>query len=313
MFDQDIEITFPDAPDDGDQIQILLQYPKYRLILLSNAYSFLETDDVESDLTYEGYYNYRFDAESAYWTQFPAVLDWNKTVATFSPKQAIPIYTDFITANYLSGQSILVCDGLSFNTTVSSGSLDSSTVGVDSTTKMTGTLRMSTSAPLGTYAGINTNNSFFGNRIPLTFETAVLFDVLSGAIGNTQQYVFDWGLLDNIAGLTQTNAVHFLYDRLVSANWLCKTTASGLTTTVDSGIPVVINALTKLKVEYIYGFATFSINGVVVASISTNLPGSGAYLALCARIQKSLGTVTTFFAYLDYMSMLINYGPFLSR
>lgn len=83
------------------------------------------------------------------------------------------------------------------------------------------------------------------------------------------------GLSSTPSSVTPSNAILFVFDSSVGANWLCVTRVGGVQTQSDSGVPVVATQYYRLEIKQaVVGTITFHIDGVQVASINTNVPGS---------------------------------------
>jgi hypothetical protein len=71
-----------------------------------------------------------------------------------------------------------------------------------------------------------------------------------------------------------TDGVYFEYNRATSANWICKTASQSTRTSTTTSVAVAIN--TWIKLEWRCNSAgtsvEFFINGVSVATITTNIP-----------------------------------------
>lgn len=123
-----------------------------------------------------------------------------------------------------------------------------------------------------------------------------LEDLATGA----EDYNTNFGLNNLIAGAT--DAVRFLYSRTTSLNWLVDTRSASTTTETDTGVAVVADAWIRLgiQVNAAASSVTFFINGVLVATHSTNIPT--VLLVPTLRISKTVGT-TPRVAYVDYFKL----------
>jgi hypothetical protein len=126
----------------------------------------------------------------------------------------------------------------------------------------------------------------------------------------TDEYIFDVGFHDQFnTNNTPTTGVYFQYDRLTSTNWLAVSAeASTLTTTTTS---VAVAADTWYNFDIIINAAntqvTYYINGVLVATHTTNIPTSTTNVRPCFRIAKSAGTTSTS-AVIDYFFYQVKLG-----
>lgn len=110
----------------------------------------------------------------------------------------------------------------------------------------------------------------------------------------TDEYDAFFGFSDNVTLASIGRAIGFFYDRNTSTNWLARTTGSGGTTNADTGIAVAAGAWVRLGIR-INAAATsiqFLINGAVVATVTTNIPGVTDLWGAIAGAQKSAGTTS---------------------
>jgi hypothetical protein len=64
--------------------------------------------------------------------------------------------------------------------------------------------------------------------------------------------------------------IAFIFDSAISVNWLCQSAASGSVTTVDTGV-ACSTAYYEFRIETRPGQVTFFLNGVLIATITTNI------------------------------------------
>jgi hypothetical protein len=125
-----------------------------------------------------------------------------------------------------------------------------------------------------------------------------------------EEYAFVMGLADTPAGagVGQTNGCYFLYDRTVSVNWLCVTTKTSLATVSTTSVAVTNTAYKTFNVSVNAAGTSvvFSIDGVVVATNTTNIPGFGQPVGPLTKIAKSVGTTSVFVLH-DYYSQNITW------
>lgn len=135
-----------------------------------------------------------------------------------------------------------------------------------------------------------------------------MFVPVLATVPDDYDIIFGYGDTPAGAGIGQTNAAYFLYDRATSANWQCVTVAGGAATTIDSGVAVSNAAFTKYKIV-VTNSATvqFYISGVLVGTSSTNIPGFVQFIGPIAKIAKLAGT-TACLAEFDYFQQLIAFG-----
>jgi len=133
------------------------------------------------------------------------------------------------------------------------------------------------------------------NTSDFLFKTAIRLQTLSDA---TNTYTIITGIEDT--GNNVTNNITINYTHSVNGGkFLCKTTASSISTTSDSGVTVAINTWYELKIIKISGVCYFYINEILVSTISTNVP-SNFDSSVVSRINKLAGTTTRTFD-IDYL------------
>lgn len=145
--------------------------------------------------------------------------------------------------------------------------------------------------------GTSTQSSAMGDGLTLV-EIAVKMPLLSVL---AERFTIRVGYV-NIAGGDPANGIFFRYvDSVNSGKWEIVTRSGGSETPMDSGITVVANTWYKLGITINAAgtLAYYSINGVSVGTISTNIPLSN--LGSCGfSITKNLGT-TARLLYGDYI------------
>lgn len=123
----------------------------------------------------------------------------------------------------------------------------------------------------------------------------------------TDTYTVRVGLLDSAAA-EPTEGVFLRY--VHSANggrWLAVSRANGVESTVDTGVLYTINTNYRVSIEVLgdASKAFIAINGVPVASFTTNIPaGAGRELGFGGFILKSAGTTDRSF-FTDYSDTVV--------
>ena len=115
--------------------------------------------------------------------------------------------------------------------------------------------------------------------------------------------------LDVTAASLGNAALSFRFDPSVSANWRTVTRNSATETVVDSGIAVVANKQVKFEIiqASVGASIKFLINGVLVATHTTNIPTAGAgWLSFGARLQTNTTAART--ANFDRFEAEVNFG-----
>jgi hypothetical protein len=121
-----------------------------------------------------------------------------------------------------------------------------------------------------------------------------------------EEYIVTLGSIRHASADVQANAIMFQFDRLNSGdNWQCVTASGGSVTTTDSGVAVVAGTWIRLTITMVSGEVKFYIDGVLVATHSTNIPSVNIVPAL--KIQKTNGT-TAREMHADYFAHYIRFG-----
>lgn len=153
------------------------------------------------------------------------------------------------------------------------------------------------------------NGYFPGGTGKKQYETKASVSALSTL---ADRYISKVGYTTTNTGFP-TDGMYFLYDEggasgsaTASANWLCVCRNGGSYSVVDSGVAVntTSNPLHNLKIRD-YGTGNkveFIINGVIVATITTNIPDSTKIMYIGERIVKTTGA-TARLLYIDYSSV----------
>lgn len=130
------------------------------------------------------------------------------------------------------------------------------------------------------------------------FRARMRTDDLSDA---TETYTTRIGFIDSDTGET-TDGAFFRYTHSVNGGrWQAVTRAANVETAVDTGVTVAANTIYTLDVQVSGGTATFLLDGVSVATISTNVPsGSGQPTGYGFFMLKTAGTTAR--------SMRMDYG-----
>lgn len=104
-----------------------------------------------------------------------------------------------------------------------------------------------------------------------------------------EEFVLSLGLKRNATADTQANGVLFKYDRATyGTNWQCETVSASTTTRTDSAVAVVDSSTwMKLRIEANTTNCKFYIDGVLVATHTTNIPTTN----VCSgwKINKTVG------------------------
>jgi hypothetical protein len=156
----------------------------------------------------------------------------------------------------------------------------------------------------GTRSGIySDNNSWIMHNgtiaLPTIYQTSVRFEDLSDG---TNRYIARCGFLDSDSG-TPIDGLFLEYtDNVNSGQWTFNAYNNSSVTTVNSTTAVAADTWYAIKiVSYPNDTARAYVNGVLVATITSGLPGSQRDFAWYSGFRKTVGT-TTRTMYIDYGS-----------
>lgn len=218
----------------------------------------------------------------------------------FNPQISTGFFDDFYTSQELANTTVSDRSVSPYFNTFLSGAGASAIYIASETPTTQGIIRLSTGTTALGVADIRNdiNNGFLifaGGGIIL--EWRVRIPVLSTAV---QEF-------NNLIGLTGgTDAIAFLYNRLISTNWITRTQKGGVNTDLISTIPVTAGTWYKLKI-IVNPFNTavsFYINNVFVVTVTTNVP-NGLFIIIM-EIAKSVGIVAAL-ADCDYCNFFQNF------
>lgn len=202
----------------------------------------------------------------------------------FDPNTDSVLFDDFFTG--MIGAST----GLGWLVTVSGtgATVTSGTYGVNSTEKAMGVLTMSTGTTASGRVGLNRaqNGIILGyHAVDLTWRVA--FDTLSDVTDNYICYV---GMLDNLGAGLSIDGVFFDYTAGQN-NWRCNTRSNNTSTTTDSGVAVTTAYSTlRIVIDAAATEVNFYIDGVLVATHTTNIPTDPRFTGIGVTIRKNAGT-----------------------
>jgi len=153
----------------------------------------------------------------------------------------------------------------------------------------------------GAYSSAIYGNSYSFGAQKMFFDSRVTFGALSTG---AQEYIANVGFADTVdAAAAVAAGIYFCYDRATDGNfWSCKTTnGTGTTKTVTSVAPVALT-YNQLSVAYYSGSVKFYIDGVLVATHTTKIPGDGEYNSPKILIAKTVGAGTNIYIVTDFFS-----------
>jgi hypothetical protein len=125
----------------------------------------------------------------------------------------------------------------------------------------------------------------------ITFESQIRIPTLSDG---TDTYSIRLGFQDTATGGVSTDGAYFEYLQTTSANWRFVTANNSTRTTTEGSSPVAVasGSWITLRVD-INADATeakFYVNDTLIATTTTNIPGSGRAFGYGVHILKSVGT-----------------------
>jgi hypothetical protein len=125
----------------------------------------------------------------------------------------------------------------------------------------------------------------------------------------TDTYAFDIGFHDQYTtSSTPTEGIYFYYDSTISANWIVRNTNASTTTSTTTSVPVTTAFQTlSFVVNAAWTSIEFFVDGVSVATHTTNIPDGTSNLTSGVRIIKSVGTNSRV-ALTDYIYFRSTFG-----
>jgi hypothetical protein len=124
------------------------------------------------------------------------------------------------------------------------------------------------------------------------FETAIT--CVSNVSTSTERYILYAGFFESLTA-TPAEGAYFRYsDDVNGGDWECVTVSASTETLTDSNVAVTAGTFNKLRIE-VNGAGTeakFYIDGTLVATHTTNMPGSTDRLGVGVNMRKTVGTTT---------------------
>jgi hypothetical protein len=155
----------------------------------------------------------------------------------------------------------------------------------------------------GSYGAIGrnvTSGFFIQANATLVCEVMIWLESL-GSVAD--QYIFRVGFGDIFVGSTDmNNGIYLEYNIATSGNWLAKTAAGGVRTTVISSTAVVSGAWVRCGFTATSSSVTYFINGTSVGTINTNIPTTTSNrMSPVFRSGRSAGASASAYAFaIDY-------------
>jgi hypothetical protein len=140
----------------------------------------------------------------------------------------------------------------------------------------------------------------------LIAQIRVGFSALSDG---TDTFLYEVGFHDAFTVSTApTEGIYFSYDSTASANWIANNTNSSTTTSTTSTTAVTTGFQTlTVIVNAAWTSMEFFVNGVSIATHTTNIPSGATNLTTGVRSIKSAGT-TARSAFMDYFNFQSVFG-----
>ena len=122
------------------------------------------------------------------------------------------------------------------------------------------------------------------------FETSIT--CVSNVSTSAERYILYAGFFDSLTA-TPGEGAYFRYsDDVNGGDWECVTVSASTETLTDSNVAVTAGTFNKLRIE-VNGAGTeakFYIDGTLVATHTTNMPGSTDRLGVGVNMRKTVGT-----------------------
>jgi hypothetical protein len=229
---------------------------------------------------------------AADWSTFNAKQN---NLKTFNTTQGLYYFEDF-----MGGQagSVTTSFGGVISIVSGVGAACVTTSAVLNKTNQQGVVRHTTGTTLSGFAGFALgNSSLFIGQGAISLETYVTIETLSNA---TERFFTFFGYAVPSNWQNNGNAIFFSYDEggavnfasgAASPNFKCYTKLANVTTLTTTSIPVVASQWYKLRIEInnAGNSVGFYIDGVLVATHTTNIPATTTGMSVVNIINKTVG------------------------
>jgi hypothetical protein len=228
---------------------------------------------------------------------------FDNTLRSIYPSDLISEGRDRFTFEFDDFRSSLPASVLGWTATTSGSgsSIQSGTYGVNGIERAIGIQQLDTGTTAAGRATLNRAVNQF--QLGYSKNDMIWRVALEQLSTPSERFGFVFGFYDSTgSAFDAVDGVYFSYrDDLNGGNWQCVCAESSALTVVDTTIAANTQFnIFKIEVNEPATEAKFYINGVLVATIATNIPStSGNFTGIAAKIQKSIGT-TTVFAAIDY-------------
>jgi len=149
-------------------------------------------------------------------------------------------------------------------------------------------------------SAINSSARFFNSNLPTVAFKNVEYRIkvrVRDFATSTDKYLFMFGRANSSNIISTSTCYAFIYDKsgdflaTASDNWLAVTKNGANSTIVDTGIPVIDSAYVRLMIKYTPTSIDYFINGVLVATIITNIVTNSSQ-DIVAMQKIANGTIT---------------------
>lgn len=175
----------------------------------------------------------------------------------------------------------------------------SSSTGVNSTENCIGVVDQVTGTGTTARASLTSAGNLRLGSQSLIFQDRSALSALSDG---TNTYTSYSGFIDNTGAGDMTDGCYFRYTHSVnSGRWEAVVAAAGVRTPADTGISpsATVNQILEIRSNQDGTSVTFYIDGTLVATHTTGLPGTSDLFVYGSKIEKSAGSTSRIFSH-DY-------------
>jgi len=149
-----------------------------------------------------------------------------------------------------------------------------------------------TSSSARVYVGSNLQDAIEFGGGSHVFETAAT--LINNLSSSAERFIVYAGFFDSLTG-TPAEGAYFRYsDDVNGGDWQCVTVTGSTETTTDSNVAPTVGTYNKFRIEVNAAASEvkFYIDGNLVATHTTNIPGSGDRFGVGFNVRKTVGTST---------------------
>ena len=166
-------------------------------------------------------------------------------------------------------------------------------VSLDSGTTATGRVAMSTAV------------NFIGIDSTMSVMSRCIFRIPTLSVA-AQRFQFRTGFINTLTG-DQVDGIYLEYDDTISANFIFKTAANSVRTSVITSILVTANTWNKVMLYVVDNIAYCVLNDIIIATINTNIPqGPSRTFGIGSALVKSVGTTNRTID-VDYLGGIVEF------